>query len=141
MKDLELKAYLERARTIAVLGAHKDPSRPAHYVPHYLWGQGYRILPVNPRFAGEELFGERVVASLAELSHPPDLLDVFRPPEALMGHLAEILALRPGLVWLQSGIRHREFEAALQEAGLLVVADRCLMVEHRRLFRGPLSLP
>lgn len=141
MTDQALKDYLERARTIAVLGAHKDPLRPAHYVPRYLWEQGYHILPVNPRFAGEELFGERVVASLTELPHPPDILDVFRPPEALMGHLAEVLALRPGLVWLQSGIRHPAFEAALRGAGLWLVADRCLMVEHRRLFRGPLPPP
>ncbi|TFU15134.1 CoA-binding protein [Thermus tengchongensis] len=134
MTDMELKAYLERARTIAVLGAHKDPLRPAHYVPKYLFEQGYRLLPVNPRFRGEELFGAKVVGSLGEILEPVDILDVFRPPEALMGHLEEVLALRPGMVWLQSGIRHPAFEAALRQAGLLVVADRCLMVEHRRLF-------
>ncbi|TFU25211.1 CoA-binding protein [Thermus tengchongensis] len=134
MTDAELKAYLERARTIAVLGAHKDPLRPAHYVPKYLFEQGYRLLPVNPRFRGEELFGTKVVGSLGEILEPVDILDIFRPPEALMGHLEEVLALRPGMVWLQSGIRHPAFEAALRQAGLLVVADRCLMVEHRRLF-------
>ncbi|WP_038048869.1 CoA-binding protein [Thermus caliditerrae] len=134
MTDAELKAYLERARTIAVLGAHKDPLRPAHYVPKYLFEQGYRLLPVNPRFRGEELFGTKVVGSLGEILEPVDILDVFRPPEALMGHLEEVLALRPGMVWLQSGIRHPAFEAALRQAGLLVVADRCLMVEYRRLF-------
>ncbi|GAA6744271.1 CoA-binding protein [Thermus antranikianii] len=134
MTDLELKAYLEKARSIAVLGAHKDPSRPAHYVPRYLWEKGYRILPVNPRFAGEELFGMRVVASLKEIAEPVDILDVFRPPEALLAHLPEVLALRPGLAWLQTGIRHPGFEEALKEAGIPVVADRCLMVEHRRLF-------
>lgn len=134
MTDAELKAYLERARTIAVLGAHKDPLRPAHYVPKYLFEQAYRLLPVNPRFRGEELLGVKVVGSLGEILEPVDILDVFRPPEALMGHLEEVLALRPGMVWLQSGIRHPAFEAALRQAGLLVVADRCLMVEHRRLF-------
>ncbi len=134
MTDAELKAYLERARTIAVLGAHKNPLRPAHYVPKYLFEQGYRLLPVNPRFRGEELFGTKVVGSLGEILEPVDILDVFRPPEALMGHLEEVLALRPGMVWLQSGIRHPAFEAALRQAGLLVVADRCLMVEYRRLF-------
>jgi predicted CoA-binding protein len=84
MSDQELKTYLSRAKTIAVLGAHKDPSRPAHYVPRYLLERGYRILPVNPRFAGEELFGEKVAASLLELQSPVDILDVFRPGEALM---------------------------------------------------------
>ncbi|MGC8875715.1 CoA-binding protein [Thermus sp.] len=140
MEEARLKERLAQARTIAVLGAHKDPSRPAHYVPKYLSEQGYRVLPVNPRFQGEELFGERVVGSLLELQGPVDILDVFRPPSALMGHLAEALALKPGLVWLQSGIRNPEFEKALEEAGVPVVADRCLMVEHRRLFRGPLPL-
>ncbi|GAB5603610.1 CoA-binding protein [Thermus sp. FJN-A] len=140
MEDEALRAYLEGARTIAVLGAHKDPSRPAHYVPRYLREAGYRILPVNPRFQGEELFGEKAVASLLDLKGPVDILDVFRPPSALMGHLEEILALRPGLVWLQSGIRHPAFEGALEAAGIPVVADRCLMVEHRRLFGGAFPL-
>ncbi|BCP99017.1 CoA-binding protein [Thermus thermophilus] len=140
MEDPELKRLLQQAKTIAVLGAHKDPSRPAHYVPRYLREQGYRVLPVNPRFQGEELFGEGAVASLLDLKEPVDILDVFRPPSALMDHLPEVLALRPGLVWLQSGIRHPEFEKALKEAGIPVVADRCLMVEHKRLFRGPLPL-
>jgi predicted CoA-binding protein len=134
MSDQELKTYLSRAKTIAVLGAHKDPGRPAHYVPRYLLERGYRILPVNPRFAGEELFGEKVAASLLELQSPVDILDVFRPGEALMAHLQEILALRPGLVWLQSGIRNPAFEERVREAGIPLVADRCLMVEHRRLF-------
>ncbi len=132
--DTWLKAHLEKARTIAVLGAHKDPNRPAHYVPRYLFERGYRILSVNPRFAGEELFGERVVGSLLDLQEPVDILDVFRPGEALMTHLKEILALRPGLVWLQSGIRNPAFEERVREAGIPLVVDRCLMVEHRRLF-------
>lgn len=133
MTDAELKAYLERARTIAVLGAHKDPLRPAHYVPKYLFEQGYRLLPVNPRFRGEELFGTKVVGSLGRSSSPWTSW-TSSAPGGLMGHLEEVLALRPGMVWLQSGIRHPAFEAALRQAGLLVVADRCLMVEHRRLF-------
>ncbi len=140
MQDRELKRFLQQARTIAVLGAHKDPSRPAHYVPKYLREQGYRLLPVNPRFQGEALFGEKVVASLLDLKEPVDILDVFRPSSALLGHLEEVLALRPGLVWLQSGIQNPEFEKALEGAGIPVVADRCLMVEHRRLFLGPTFL-
>ena len=128
MRDL-----LRRARTILVLGAHKDPSRPAHYVPAYLHQAGYRILPINPRFAGEVLFGERVRADLDEVQEGVDILDVFRRGEAVLAELEKIRALAPGLVWLQPGAEHPELERALREAGIPVVAGRCLMVEHRRL--------
>ena len=128
MRDL-----LRRARTILVLGAHRDPSRPAHYVPAYLRAAGYRILPVNPRFAGEVLFGERVRADLDEVQERVDILDVFRRGEAVLAELEKIRTLAPGLVWLQPGAEHPELERALREAGIPVVAGRCLMVEHRRL--------
>ncbi|MWR36474.1 CoA-binding protein [Helicobacter pylori] len=94
---------------------------------------GYRILPVNPYFAGQELFGESVVAGLEEISVPVDILDIFRPSSALMEHLEAILKLRPGLVWLQSGIRNDAFAQQLEQAGIAVVQDRCLMVMHRSL--------
>lgn len=140
MEDF-LRERLRTARTIAVLGAHKDPSRPAFYVPDYLFRAGYRILPVNPRFAGEELFGERVLGSLGEIREPVDILDVFRPGHALPHHLPEILALRPGLVWLQVGIRNPEVEEALLGAGIPLVVDRCLMVEHKGPLGRPRALP
>ncbi|WP_413217177.1 CoA-binding protein [Thermus oshimai] len=133
MEETLLKERLRKARTVAVLGAHKDPARPAFYVPQYLFQAGYRILPVNPRFAGEELFGERVLGNLREIQEPVDILDVFRPGSALPAHLPEILALRPGLVWLQVGIRNPTVEEALLGAGIPLVVDRCLIVEHRRL--------
>ena len=128
MRDL-----LRRARTILVLGAHRDPSRPAHYVPAYLHEAGYWILPVNPLFAGEVLFGERVRADLGEVREGVDILDVFRRGEAVLAELEKIRALAPGLVWLQPGAEHPELERALREAKFPVVAGRCLMVEHRRL--------
>ncbi len=136
MTPAELKAFLQKTRTIAVLGAHKDPLRPAHYVPRYLWERGYRILSVNPRFKGEVLFGEPVLETLREVREGVDILDVFRPGPALLDHLEEVLALRPGLIWLQVGIRNPGFEEALARAGVPLVVDRCLMVEHRRLL-GP----
>lgn len=129
----DLPAILRATRVIAVLGAHADESRPAYYVPAYLHAQGYRVLPVNPALAGQTLFGERVRASLAELAEPADMVDVFRRSESLAGHLAEILALapRPRVVWLQLGIRDATFSAALAAGGMIVVENRCLMVEHR----------
>ena len=131
--DDELRAFLAGARSIAVLGAHVDPEKPAHYVPDYLHRKGYRILPANPVYAGRTLWGEPVRASLADISEPVDVLDVFRRSAQVADHTDEMLALRPGLVWLQSGIRNDAVARMLEDAGIPVVQDRCLMVEHRRL--------
>ena len=136
--DPQIEEALRTARVVAVLGAHTDPARPAFYVPDYLHAQGYRVLAVNPQLAGKSLWGEPVRASLDALGEPVDLVDVFRRPDLLPGHLAEILAMtpRPRLVWLQQGIRHDAFAAALVAAGIDVLQDRCALVEHRRLGVG-----
>jgi hypothetical protein len=136
--DAQIAAVLRSARTIALLGAHSDPSRPAYYVPEYLRSQGYRILPVNPALAGQTLFGERVRASLAELEEPIDIVDVFRRPDLLHGHLDDIRAMspKPLLVWLQLGIRNDDFARQVQAAGIDVVQDRCTLADHKRLGVG-----
>ncbi|RMG14297.1 MAG: CoA-binding protein [Deltaproteobacteria bacterium] len=130
---------LARARTIAVLGASAKPGRPAHYVPAYLAAQGYRILPVNPVYAGEVLFGSPVRSSLREIDEPVDILDVFRRAEDLPAHLPEILAMRPlpGLVWFQLGIQNDAVARALGEAGIDVVQDRCTLADHRAFGLSP----
>ncbi len=136
--DTQITEALRRARTIAVLGAHTEPSRPAFYVPDYLHGQGYRILPVNPGLAGQSLWGEPVRASLAALGEPVDVVDVFRRADLLPGHLDDLLAMapRPRLVWLQLGIRNDAFARAVEAAGIDVVQDRCTLADHRRLQVG-----
>jgi predicted CoA-binding protein len=140
--DGQIAEALRSARVIAVLGAHSEPSRAAFYVPEYLYAQGYRILPVNPQLAGRTLWGEAIRPSLAELGpEAVDILDVFRRPDLLPGHLDEILAMspRPRLVWLQQGIRNDAFARALQAEGVDVVQDRCTLAEHRRLGIGPVG--
>ena len=139
--DAGLAAILREAKTIAVLGAKTDPSAPAHYVPAYLYAQGYRILPVNPRIAGARLFEMIAVPTLAGLTEPVDVIEVFRRPEYLPGHAGEILALpwRPRAVWFQLGIRHDGAAERLARAGIVVVQDRCMMPEHRRLIEGGAS--
>jgi predicted CoA-binding protein len=133
--DAGLAAILKNARTIAVLGAKTSPSEPSHYVPAYLQAHGYRVLPVNPTIAGARVLGERVLSTLADLTEPVDLIDVFRRPEYLPGHAAEILRMssRPAVVWFQLGIRHDGAARELAEAGIRVVQNRCMMPEHRRL--------
>jgi predicted CoA-binding protein len=134
MTDDDLRTLLTSARRIAVLGAHPDPAKPAHYVPDYLHRHGYAVLPANPIYSRRRLWSEDVRATLAEIGAPLDIVDVFRRAEQLDGHLADVLAVHPALVWLQSGIRNDAFAARLAQAGIRVVQDRCLMVEHRRLF-------
>jgi predicted CoA-binding protein len=132
--DAGLARIFRESRTIAVLGARLQPQAAGHFVPAYLQRQGYRIAPVNPRLAGQRLFGEAVVARLADLPGA-DVIDVFRRPEFLPGHAAEILALpwRPGVVWFQLGLRHDGAAEQLARAGIRVVQDRCMMPDHRRL--------
>lgn len=133
--DAGLAAILRSSRTIAVLGAKDRPSAPAYYVPAYLRSRGYRILPVNPTIAGSSVHGERVVATLADLQEPVDVVEVFRRPEYVLAHAQEIRRLpwKPDVVWFQLGIRNDAAARALAEAGIRVVQDRCMMPEHRRL--------
>jgi len=134
--DDELLALLESTRRIAVLGIKTEAAadQPAHYVPAYLKQAGFALLPV-PVYYPEAtvILGEAVYREVARIPQPVDLVCGCRRPEDLGGHLQDLVAARPRAVWLQSGIRNEEFAAALRSAGIDVVQDRCLMVEHRRL--------
>ena len=136
--DSDLREVFAETRTIAVLGAHTDPGKPACYVPDYLAAHNYEIHAVNPSFAGRTLWGHPCVATLTDLREPIDMVDVFRRPEALIAHLPEILGMRPlpRLVWLQLGISHAEFARQLRAAGIRVIQDRCALADHRHLLRG-----
>ena len=133
--DAGLTRILRESRTVAVLGAKAQPSQPAYYVPAYLAREGYQIRPVNPTLIGRSVHDHPVVARLADLAEPVDVIDVFRRPEYLPSHAAEILALtwRPVVVWFQLGIRNDTAAEALARANIRVVQDRCMMPEHRRL--------
>jgi uncharacterized protein len=129
-----LRIYAE-TRTIAVVGASGDPSKPAHRIPRYLQSQGYRILPVNPR--GGELLGEPVARSLAEVEGPVDVVDVFRPAEEAPGIAREAIEAGAKVLWLQVGIVSEEARQEAEAAGLTVVMDRCMGAAHAELGLGP----
>lgn len=128
------RTVLQHTRSVAVLGAHTDPHRPATSIPAYLVEQGLTVFLVNPRFVGQEALGTRFLASLADLPSPVDLVNVFRPSSALPGHLPELLALQPPprSVWLQLGIHDATVAATLEAHGIGVVQNRCILVDHRR---------
>jgi predicted CoA-binding protein len=133
--DAGIARILQETRTIAVLGAKPDRAAPSYYVPAYLAQRGYRLSPINPEYAGQQILGEIVIARLAALPGPVDLVEVFRRPGYLVEHAREILALpwRPRTVWFQLGIRNDEAAAMLARGGITVVQDRCMMPDHMRL--------
>ena len=138
IKDAQLREILTSSPTIAVLGVHNEPEKAAFYVPEYLHDEGYRIIGVNPRFRGEELFGEQVHDTLAEIGEPVDLVDVFRRAELIPQHVEDILAMqpRPKVVWFQLGIKNDEVARILEAAGITVVQNRCTLADHQRLGLG-----
>ncbi len=133
--DDGLRALLD-AETIAVIGCSTTPGKPAHDVPAYLQRQGYRVIPVNP-FA-DEVLDEPAYDSLADVDERIDLVDVFRPSEEVPDVLAAVRDRNEArgdadAAWLQLGISHDAAAAEAEAAGISVVQDRCLKVEHRRL--------
>lgn len=131
----EIDALLAGVRRIAVLGIKPESraGQPAHTIPAYLQRHGYDVLPVPVYYPDvDTMLGRPVFRTLASVPGRVDLLDVFRKPQDLMPHLPDVLAARPRIVWLQTGIVHDAFARALTAAGIDVVQDRCLMVEHRR---------
>lgn len=129
-----LRGILERTRTIAVVGASPEPWRASYGVTAYLKRVGYRIIPVNPTALGERVHGEAVVAALVDIREPIDLVNVFRRPQFLPGVVEEAIAAGASAVWMQLGIRHEGAKDRAEAAGVAVVMDRCISVEHRRLF-------
>jgi predicted CoA-binding protein len=138
INDTRLREILTTSPTIAVLGAHSEPEKAAFYVPEYLHEEGYRILSVNPQLHGEELFGEPVHKTLAEIREPVDLVDVFRRSELIPAHVEDILAMspRPKVVWFQLGIKNEDAAHILEAAGITVVQNRCTLADHQRLGLG-----
>lgn len=131
--DEQLQVLLSDAKTIAVVGAKDDPSEDAYRVPLYMQRAGYQIVPVNPKL--ERTLDEICHTDLTTVEGPVDIVNLFRASEHVPGHVDEILALdpRPRAVWMQLGIHSGEAALRLREAGIGVIQDRCIMVDHRRL--------
>lgn len=125
---------LARTHRIAVLGIKTEAqsSQPAFYVPQYLQSAGFEIVPV-PVYSPDatEILGQRAYRKLVDIPGDVDLVNVFRRPIDLAPHLDDIVAKKPKFVWLQLGIRDDAFAAKLESAGIGVIQDRCIMVEHR----------
>ena len=136
--DQYLRDILGAVKTIAMVGASSNWNRPSYFVMKYLQGKGYRIIPVNPGVAGEEVLGEKVYASLKEIPHKIDMVDVFRNSTAAGPITDDAISIGAKVVWMQLGVRNPEAAARAEAAGLKVVMNRCPKIEWSRL-HGELS--
>ncbi|OGB05276.1 MAG: CoA-binding protein [Burkholderiales bacterium RIFCSPHIGHO2_12_FULL_69_20] len=131
-----LRRILRDHRRIAVVGLSAEWHRPSFFAAKYLQGKGFRILPVNPRYAGGTVLGMPCVARLEDLNEPVDMVDVFRKTEDVEPIAASAMAIGAKCLWQQLGVMNLEADAAARAAGLDSVMNRCVKIEHARLFGG-----
>ena len=135
MDDINtLRRILSQNRVIAVVGLSADWFRPSYFAAKYMQQHGYRIVPVNPRYA--EVLDEKSYPSLAEIPFPVDIVDVFRRTEDVLPIARQAVSIGAKCLWQQIGVKNHEAERLAREAGLDTVMDRCVKIEHARLFGG-----
>ena len=132
----DLRRILQRCRTLAVVGLSAEWHRPSYFAAAYMQGKGYRILPVNPRYAGQAILGMPCVARLEDITEPIDMVDVFRKTDDVGPIAASAIALGAKCLWQQIGVMNAQADAAARAAGLDSVMNRCVKIEHARLFGG-----
>ena len=129
----QIAEILQKAKTIAVVGLSDNPLRPSHGVAAYLQSQGYHIIPVNPEI--ESSLGEKAYPSLLDVPEKIDIVDIFRRPEFVEEVVDQAIQLRIPTVWMQEEVIHEKAAQKARAAGLFVVMDRCILLEHRARFR------
>ena len=129
---------LERYRRIAMVGLSSGPYRPSHFAALYLLANGYDVIPVNPRAA--HVLGRTSYPSLGDIPKPVDIVDIFRHPSAVPGIVDEAVQIGARVIWMQLGVVHDEAAQTAHQAGLEVVMDRCMKIEHARFFGGLATL-
>ena len=129
--DDDIKDMLENARTIAILGLSPKPDRESNKVAKYLKDNGYSIIPVRP--GQKEILGQNVYATLDDIKKDVDIVDVFRNPEQVLPHAHEAIQMQPKVFWMQLGIENHEAASLLVKAGIDVVMNKCIKIEHDRL--------
>jgi len=134
MNDEDIERILTAYKRIAVVGMSKDPQKDAHNIPLYLKEEGYEIIPVNP--TATEIAGMKAYKSLSEIPFDFDIVQVFRPSEAVPPIVDEAIGTKAKVIWMQLGISNEEAAEKARKAGKIVVQNRCMKIEHIRLVRG-----
>lgn len=123
-------------KTIAMVGLSPDPMRPSHFAAIYMLSNGYHVIPVNPRMAGQKILGQTVYSSLAEIPQPVEIVDIFRRAEECVPLAHQAIEIGAKVFWLQLGVINDEAIRIAREAGLETVQNRCVKIEHARFFGG-----
>ena len=131
--DPYIRGILNTVKTIAMVGVSANTSRPSYFAFKYLHERGYRMIPVNPSLAGQDLLGQKAYARLAEIPEPIDMVDVFRRTEAAGAVVEDAIAVAAKVVWMQLGVRDDDAAARGEAAGLEIVMNRCPAIEIPRL--------
>ena len=137
--DQDIAHLLSRVRFVALVGASDRPGRPSNGVMRFLQTHGYRVFPVNPQLAGQQIHGETVYAALSDIEEPIDMVDIFRRSEAAGEAVDEAIRIGAKSVWLQLGVINHEAAARAEAAGLDVVMDRCPAIDIPRLNVAPVG--
>ncbi len=120
-------------KKVAVIGMSKHSSKAAHFVPKYLFDNGYDITPVNP--TAEEILGKKCYNSISEINEAIEIVDIFRPSDQVLPFVQEAIKKKPKVIWLQEGIHNSEAEELARKEGIKVIFNRCMLAEHRRLLK------
>ena len=133
-----LRDLLQQCQTIAVVGLSAEWHRPSFFASKYMQSHGFKIIPVNPRYAAtdQQILGETVYASLLDIPHPVDMVDVFRRTEDVLPLAEEAVRIGAQCLWQQLGVHNLEADQLVRQAGLASVYNRCVKIEHARLFGG-----
>ena len=136
--DAALRQMLRQYKTIAVVGLSADWHRPSFFAAKYMQAHGYKIIPVNPRYAGtgQQILGETVYASLLDIAQPVDMVDIFRRSEDVLPLAQEAVRIGAKCLWQQIDVHNEEADQLARAAGLASVFNRCVKIEHARLFGG-----
>ncbi len=120
-------------KKVAVIGMSKHSSKAAHFVPKYLFDNGYDVIPVNP--STEEILGKKCYKSVLEINEQIEIVDIFRPSDQVLPFVQEAIKKKPKVIWLQEGIHNSEAEELARKEGIKVIFNRCMLAEHRRLLK------
>src|SRR5580698_10694571 len=131
--DAKIRSILERVKTIAMVGASSNWNRPSYFVMKYLQGKGYRVIPVNPGTAGQQLLGEKIYASLRDIPDKIDMVDVFRASDQVGPIVDDAIAIGAKVIWMQLGVRNDAAAEKAEAAGIEVIMNRCPKIEFGRL--------